>query len=1018
MIPTSALRQPLLSHDMDSLRITDDSAPNSPSREEGAPSSSAGSADGVTPNTTQNRMKSDRNRFLQAFQHTGLQVISQNRGSSSSISETDKEALLKDLKENLPTPKDKLTDAVVRTLAHKHVRKRVRAHHAIAKDKEAFWEEVRNYPLSKAVLKEYRKQFAAWHNFRLENMPIESVDDQPFVYVPTMSPKKPVSGSYKWPALICTFTVNKETGELAWAGAEVDTQRRRKKNAQALNGLFAELNSSPAFKAQMKEMAQSFPDGQGFEIKYKMGANMDWLYNAFQSRFNVEEAFLWKNADLARQRHNKAAETGMDVPVRQEDYVRLDLTGGDKRKGVSVMSAALRGIDKQGSRWDEKTGYDDYAKMAEVMPDIAIRVPRDKNDAKGEAPATEASQNAYEALAKIQAAVVGELQQDSHKAFRAKHANAHARYQAGKIEYNWGELAGSMIGGGVYSLGMLMLNNTINRSMIPSEVQKELGLDKQSVLQKLFSDVTEELLSIATPAQKFWMTLNPAWQLGSWEVFDNAILEAVLGDDDEEEEGDDASVHSNASSSVSSSSNDSETPEISWKEAIWNYVTDKAHATTTAISELTAEKAWDGVKSVAAVVPKMAGQMATSAPFAVPAGVISGVFSWPDKAIEIWKTGSVSETAFKDGVKLAVTSPMSSLACSSGFFLKMGEIAAETEAAVLHALTTGQLAWPEHNPFNSSQPFDRSDLDQVKRAVWDMTQDQLNNEPNSLAVRLSVPWEFLSGMVQGGISMIPGMTQAVSFALDTLFFGPGELLWMTITGVFANHANESELRAELAKVQQRCEESNASPAETRMAALQFLLDRQLISEDALDQWKTQATSMLGGAMIHQVYESSADLKNAGRIVMRNLFVDTPGWVGGKIGAIMPEGVHAIGTQVSEQTGRLAGATGDFLGQGLDASIAAGVDVMQGIMRRVQGEDDQSEIMRLVQGEDDQPEEQAATRYSASAALRELSKSAASSIADIVTPAENNMRLRARLPYTIALAPRVQSTEDSSIASAL
>lgn len=968
-ITTPTLRQTLLPkmNEVALTTATDESTSNAPLGEEGASTSTAEPGAG-TPHATPNRMGSNKSRLLQILKNAALKV---------------------QVEKQLPlTGRLSFADAVLQTLAYKKLRGGVKEN--AAAEQEAFWEQVKQHPLSATQLQDHRNQlFAAWRNFQLENMEIESIDSQPFVHVPSVSAEKPFSGSHKWPSLICTFTINKETGELAWAGEDVDTQRRRKKDAHALSGLFAELNSSPAFKAQMKEIAQSLPDDQGFEIKYKMGEQMNRLYNDFRARFNVKEAFLWKNADVARQRHKDAAETNTNIAVQEDDYVRLDLTGAGERKGVSVLSAALRGIDKQGSRWDEKTGHDDYAKMAEVMPDITIRVPRDKNDSKGKAPETGASQKADE----IQAAMDQELRQDSHKAFRAKQANIHARYQAGKIEHSWGALAGSMIGGGVYSLGMMMLNNQLNRSMIPSEVQKEHGLDKQSIAQKLFTDVTEDLLPVATPLQKFMMTFNPSWQLGSWEVFDNAILDAVLGGDDDEEESDDASVHSNASSSASGS----ETQEGSWKDALWNSVKEKAHATTTAISELTAEKVWDGVKSAAATIPKMAGEMASSASFAVPAGAISGVFSWPDKAIEIWKPGSASEATFKDGLKLGVTSPMSSLACSSGFFLKMGETAAETEAAVLQALTTGQLAWPEHNPFNSSQPFDRRDLDQVKRVIWDMTQDQLNNEPDPLAIRLSVPWEFLSGVVQGGISMIPGMSQAISFALDTLFFGPGELLWMNMTGAFSNHANKNELRAELAKVQQRCEESNASPRETRMAALQFMLDHKLISEDALEQWQTQKTAMLGGAMIHHVYERSGDVKNAGRIAMRNLFVDMPGWAGGKVSAAMPEAVHAIGTQVSEQTSRLAGATGDLFGQGLDAAIAAGVGLTQGIMRRFQGEDYQ-------------PDEQAAARYSA--AFRELSKNAASSIADCITPEENNMRIRARLPYTMVLEPRIQNAEDN------
>lgn len=774
------------------------------------------------------------------------------------------------------------------------------------------------------------------------------------------------TATHEWPVLTCTLTISPHTGEVAWAGADVDRQSARRRDAAALGGLFAELNSSAAFKEGMKGIASRLPEGQHFDIAYKMGESMDQLYNTFRSRFTVEKIHLWKDADHAAQRRLAAA---TDLAAPDDDYVEHDL------KGMSVMSAALCGIAKQGPVWDEKTGGRDYASMTEVTADITISVPVDKRDAGARQAATEVLQSAHE----IQAAMAEELRHDSHAAFRASQANTHARYQAGKIELNWGALAGSMIGGGVYSLGMMVLNNQINRSMVPDDLRKELGLDKQSEVRKLFGDVSEDLLPVATPWQEFLMTFNPSWQLGSWEIFDNVILDAVLGEEEEEEESDDeASTHADASSIAS----EDESAQLSWTAALWK-AQEKTH---TALSELSVDKVRSGLTSAALGVSKMAGQMVSSAPFAVPAGIISGVFSWPDKAIEIWKPGS-SGAPFKTGFKLAVTSPMSSLACSSGFFLKMGEVAAETEAAVLQALEDKQLAWPKHNPFDASQEFDPGDLEQVKRAVWDMTQDQLNNEPDALAVRLSVPMEFLSGVMQGGISLIPGMNQAISFALDTLFFGPGELLWMTITGVASNHANERELRAKLAEVQQQCSENNASPKEVRHAALQYLLENKLISEDALQQWRQQTVSMLGGSMIHQVYEKSADLKNAGRIGMRGLLVDLPR----KIDGALPEPVRAL----TAETGRLADETGKYIGayagQAVDTVVAAGVNAVQSSMQYIKGD----AYVR---------DEQAAERYAE--ALKAMPQNAATAITELLTPGENNMRIRARLPYERVLAPTV------------
>lgn len=791
---------------------------------------------------------------------------------------------------------------------------------------------------------------------------IEADNALPSASQPSNNEGSSSTATHEWPVLTCALTISPHTGEVAWAGADVDRQSARRRDAAALGGLFAELNSSAAFKETMKKIAARLPEGQRFDIAYKMGESMDQLYNAFRSRFTVEKVHLWKNGDLATQRRQAEA---TDLQAPEDDYVEHDL------EGVSVMSAALCGIAKQGPAWDQKTGGRDYASMTEVTADITISVPLDQRDAGAGQAATDVPPMAHE----IQAAMGEELRHDSHAAFRASQANIHARYQAGKIELNWGALAGSMIGGGVYSLGMMVLNNQINRSMIPAERQKELGLDQQPKLQKLFGDVSEELLAVATLGIKFLMTFNPSWQIGSWEIFDNAILDAVLGGG-EEKSDDKALTHADASSIAS----EDESAQRSWMAALWK-AQEKTH---TALSELSVDKVRSGLTSATMGVSKMARQMVSSAPFAVPAGIISALGSWPDKAIELWKAGAAG-AAFKNGFKLAVTSPMSSLACSSGFFLKMGEVAAETEAAVLQALEDKQLAWPQHNPFDASQEFDPGDLEQVKRAVWDMTQDQLNNEPDALAVRLSVPMEFLSGVMQGGISLIPGMNLAISFALDTLFFGPGELLWMTITGVVSNRANEQELRAKLAEVQQQCSKNNASPKEVRHAALQYLLENKLISEDALRQWQQQTVSMLGGVMIHQVYEKSADLKNAGRIGMRTLLVDLPR----KVGAALPEPVRAL----KAETGRLADETGKHIGtsagQAVDTVVATGVNAVQTSWHYIRGD----AYVR---------DEQAAERYAE--ALKAMPQHAATAITELLTPGENNMRIRARLPYERVLAP--------------
>ncbi|BEV16819.1 hypothetical protein HBDW_36070 [Herbaspirillum sp. DW155] len=774
----------------------------------------------------------------------------------------------------------------------------------------------------------------------------------------------------QWPVLRCQLVIDPASGRLAAArtGAAGDVA--------ALSSLVEELNRSPAFLERMKHLYQELAPEQTLELRYSMGASMDAQYRHLQSRFKVKQVLVWKDGDHAARRRDEvlaAATEHAPSSGAEEDFVVLDL------KGISVFSAALAGMRQQGALWDEKTGHDDYARLSSVIPDISVHATADDValDALGEA-------------------IRLELADPSHADFRAGQALIHARYQAGRIEHSWGALGGSMIGGAVYSLGMMMLNNVINRSMIPAEVQRESGLDRQNTAQKLFSDVSEDLLSVATPWQKFLMTFDPSWQLGSWEIFDNAILDAVLGDDDSDDDSDDEpplqARASDATDQVSAQAGENAGAEAGTVLLAGALVASQQRIEQ-GLAELTAANLKSGLSTVAAKASAMMGQMASSASFAVPAGIISGIFSWPDKAIEIWKpAGAVN--AFKAGFKVAVTSPVSSLACSSGFFLKMGEVAAETEAAVLQALEQRQLAWPQHNPFDATQAFDRSDMEQVKRAVWDMTQEQLNNEPDALAVRLSVPMEFLSGVVQGGISLIPGMNQAISFALDTVFFGPGELLWMTITGAISNRANEQELRTRLAEVMQSCSQDSPGGVRSRRMAVQFLLDNRLISEEGLRQWQQQTVAMLGGAMIHPVYEGASHLRNGGRIGLRAL-ADLPS----RIGATMPDGVRHLASRTGEWLSTAGQYVGASAGTAVEWAVSAGMAVAR-------------PSISYLRGEEHAPDAQTATRYAEM--LKALPAQASKTMTELLGPGEHNLRIRARLPYERAVLGKPSGDTGNSI----
>ncbi|MCP1575410.1 hypothetical protein J2S30_003789 [Herbaspirillum rubrisubalbicans] len=767
-----------------------------------------------------------------------------------------------------------------------------------------------------------------------------------------------------WPVLRCRLMIDVASGRLSAAstGAADD--------APALSSLLDELNLAPAFLEQIKHLAQELPPGQPLELRYCMGASMDAQYRHLQSRFAVKQALLWKDGDhAARRREEVLAAATEHAPCTgaADDFVEIEL------KGISVISAALAGMHQQAALWDEKTGHDDYARLCSVMPEVSVHIAPDGASVES-----------------FRQAIYCELAKPSHADFRASQALIHARYQAGRIEHSWRALGGSMIGGAVYSLGMMMLNNYINHSMIPAEMRRETGLSRQSTAEKLFSDVSEELLSVATPWQKFLMTFDPSWQLGSWEIFDNAILDCVLGDDEAKQETSQQTLEGPSGGDVhSEDSKDSGAAAIADTVAasLAGALVASQQRIGQGLAELTSASLRSGLSSVAAKAAAMMGQMASSASFAVPAGIMSGVFSWPDKAIEIWKPGRTA-SAFKSGFKVAVTSPLSSLACSAGFFLKMGEVAAETEAAVLQALEQGQLAWPQYNPFDATQSFDRSDIEQVKRAVWDMTQEQLNNEPDALAVRLSVPMEFISGVVQGSISLIPGMNQAISFALDTLFFGPGELLWMTITGVISNRANEQELRSRLAAVMQSCSHEDVGSIRSRRIAVQFLLDNRLISEEGLRQWQQQTVAMLGGAMIHPVYEGGSYLKNGGRVGLRAL-AELPT----RVGVTMPTALRRL----SSRTGELLSTAGKYArtgaGAAVDWAVSAGVSVAR-------------PPISYLRGAEHAPDAAAARRYAEM--LKALPARVSKTMTDLLGPDEHNLSIRARLPYERAVTGKPRS----------
>ena len=139
-------------------------------------------------------------------------------------------------------------------------------------------------------------------------------------------------------------------------------------------------------------------------------------------------------------------------------------------------------------------------------------------------------------------------------------------------------------------------------------------------------------------------------------------------------------------------------------------------------------------------------------------------------------------------------------------------------------------------------------------------------------------------------------------------------------------------------------------------------------------------------MIHQVYERSADLKNAGRRGMRDL-ADLPG----KVSAAMPEPVQKLGV------GKMFAAAGHYLGVGagaaVDTVVTSGVHVMQ-------------VSQAYLSGNDRQVDEQAAQRYAE--ALKALPAQGARMISDMLAPAENDRRVRPRLPYERALLPRASA----------
>lgn len=570
--------------------------------------------------------------------------------------------------------------------------------------------------------------------------------------------------SYIWPRL--SGTVSKgEDGSLAST------------DNKAIHLLFQYLNRDANFKEAMKSVDMS----PGQKVNFSMPEEMNSLYDALSNSSEVQQVSLRRAAN-------------------SPELEKVNM-GEDEGEGIDTLIAKLLRVKEVGSKAFkdgariEREGYPSmspYEALAQMVPTLSFS---------GNETATKECKKTLDALK------TAPHKTPVHKAFNdycAKTATEFALHRAQHAEQTWGALAASVTLSAV--LGVLlemMAGNAITRSIFAKKLE-EHGKDP-SLVERLFKDVTEEMLPTATSQQKFLTVLAHDWQMLPVEAMDTLIVLSAL----------------------QAIGEGGETDQKTFMEKFGKIMKDAA------------------------------GRL----PDALMAGTISVIGSLPDKAMELYTAENWKQILGKLLPKIA-TSGVSVLSCASGLFPELGEAKYKMQAALLEMHVNGDMAWPAGLDSSDAEAKKKYICALAESTLNIAPSTGVGRASIMGALGISTVAAAASFVIPAQVMNVLDLVffnPVETWTLNLISFVRNSRNDKKLEDEVAKIANE---------VVEQVDQGSMSEEQGRNLMLACLIDNGLITTEQVDEFKKNPLSASGGAIIDTLYSGAGSVKNGIRMGLR------------------------------------------------------------------------------------------------------------------------------------------------------
>lgn len=568
--------------------------------------------------------------------------------------------------------------------------------------------------------------------------------------------------SHIWPSL--SGTVSKgEDGSLAST------------DNKAINLLFQYLNHDDGFKNAMKLVDIS----SGQKVTFSMPEEMDSCYGALSNSSEVQEVFLRRTADSS-------------------ELERVSM-GEDEDEGFDTLIAKLLRVKEVGSKaFKDGATIDGYPSMspydalAQMVPTLSFS----DNET-----ATKLCKEALDALK------TAPHQTAFHKAFNdycAKTATEFALHRAQHAQQTWGALVASVTLSAV--LGVLlemMAGNAITRSIFAKKLAEQ-GKDP-SLVERLFKDVTEEMLPTATGMQKFLTVVAHDWQMLPVEALDTLVVLSALQ----------------------------------------------------AIKEGQAMDQRTFREKFGQIMKDAAGRL----PDALMAGTMSVIGSLPDKAMELYVAKTWPQILGKLPLKI-VTSGVSVLSCASGLFPELGEAKYKMQAALLEMHVNGDMAWPEGLDSNDPEAKKKYicaltestlNIDPSTGVGRASIMGALGISTVAAVASFSIPAQIMN------ILNLVFFNPVETWTLNLISLVRNSSNDKKLNDEVEKLANE---------VMEQVDQGSITEEQGRNRMLACLIDNGFITAEQVDEFNKNPLSASGGAIIDTLYSGAGSVKNGVRMGLR------------------------------------------------------------------------------------------------------------------------------------------------------